>query len=306
MNRRLWCSLGFVFGIVLAGSFAPDHRASAAPAPLRIIVFGAHPDDCEFDAGGATCLWSDRGDRVKFVSVTNGDIGHWKVAGGPLAKRRLQEVRDAARILGNEVEVLDIHDGELEPTLENRRTVVRLIRGWDADIVISHRPYDYHPDHRYTAILVQDAAYMVTVPFFCPDTPALKENPVFLYSFDSFQKPLPFQPDIVVSIDSVIERKMDALSEMVSQFIEGGCGGGPADIPRDEADLKARRQRLRDGWLRRRHVEIADKYRAKLIDLYGEEAGKRVRYAEAFEVCEYGRQPAPEELRRLFPVAPKS
>jgi LmbE family N-acetylglucosaminyl deacetylase len=123
---------------------------------------------------------------VKLVSVTNGDIGHWQMAGGPLAQRRTAESAAAAKILGVRVEVLDIHDGELEPTLENRRTITRLIRDWHADIVIAHRPWDYHPDHRYVGVLVQDAAFMVTVPFFCPDTPPLTKNPVFLYSSDRF------------------------------------------------------------------------------------------------------------------------
>ena len=75
-----------------------------------------------------------------------------------------KEVMEVARRLGVTTEVLDIHDGELLPTLENRRTITRLIREWKADIVIAHRPNDYHPDHRYTGILVQDAAFMVIVP----------------------------------------------------------------------------------------------------------------------------------------------
>ena len=135
---------------------------------LRIIVFGAHPDDAELKAGGTAAKWAKLGHEVKMVSVTNGDIGHWREAGGPLAKRRLAEVKAAAKVLGVTTQVLDIHDGELEPNLENRRTITRLIREWKADIVISHRPWDYHPDHRYVGVLVQDAAYMVAVPHFCP------------------------------------------------------------------------------------------------------------------------------------------
>src|SRR5262249_10009297 len=159
---------------------------------------------------------------VKFVSVTNGDIGHWREAGGPLARRRKAEVERCARILGITTEVLDIHDGELMPTLENRRTITRLIREWKADIVMSHRPNDYHPDHRSTGVLVQDSAFMVAVPYFCPDVPPLKSNPVFLFSSDSFQKPSPFQPDVVVSIDPAVEQKLDALETLESQFYEGG------------------------------------------------------------------------------------
>ena len=268
---------------------------------LRIICFGAHPDDCEVFAGGTACLWARHGHHVKFVSATNGDVGHWRMAGGPLALRRRAEVQAVAKILGNTVQVLDIHDGELEPTLENRRTFTRLIREWKADIVISHRPNDYHPDHRYTAILVQDAAYMVTVPYFCPDTPALKKNPVFLYAWDNFQKPNPFTPDVVVSIDSVIDRKMEAMGELVSQFIEGGVEGGPDDVPRDEADLKARQAGLKKGWLWQYSVQIADSHRDLLKKLYGDQAGKQVKHAEAFEVCEYGSRPNQEELKKLFP-----
>ena len=192
---------------------------------LRIICFGAHPDDCELKAGGVGALWAAQGHHVKFVSVTNGDIGHWREAGGPLARRRKAEVEQCDKLLGVTAEVLDIHDGELLPTLENRRTITRLIREWKADIVMSHRPNDYHPDHRYVGVLVQDAAFMVQVPNFCPDVPPLKNNPVFLFYPDGFQKPNPFQADIAVSIDSVIEKKLDAIDLLESQFYEGGAAG---------------------------------------------------------------------------------
>jgi N-acetylglucosamine malate deacetylase 1 len=295
-----------VLGAALASAWLalPVAAAESLPADdgkLRIIAFGAHPDDCEIRSGGTACLWAQQGHHVKFVSVTNGDIGHWQMAGGPLAQRRLKEVQAAAKVLGNAVEVLDIHDGELTPTLENRKTITRLIRQWKADIVMTHRPNDYHPDHRYTGTLVQDAAYMVTVPFFCPDTPALKKNPVFLYFADGFRKPNPFKPDIVVPIDSVIDKKMDALAQLVSQFIEGGCDGGPEGLPTDAADLKRRQDQLRQGWLRQRNADWANGFRDKLIELYGAEAGKQVKYAEGFELCEYGRRPGREELLKLFP-----
>src|SRR5437879_10971709 len=186
----------FVVGLFVGASLPEKLSARAAttnsalvdlPAPpprdgkLRVLCFGAHPDDCELRAGGVAALWAALGHHVEFVSVTNGDIGHWRDAGGPLARRRKAEVEAAAKRLGIHTEVLDIHDGELLPTLENRRTITRLIREWRADIIMSHRPNDYHPDHRYTGVLVQDSAYMVAVPFFCPDAPPLKNNPVFLF-----------------------------------------------------------------------------------------------------------------------------
>lgn len=292
-----------------AAPVAAAQPAKAAPekpaAPpddgkLRIICFGAHPDDCELRAGGVALLWAAKGHHVKFVSVTNGDIGHWREAGGPLARRRKAEVERAARILGIATEVLDIHDGELMPTLENRRTITRLIREWKADIVISHRPNDYHPDHRYTGVLVQDAAFMVTVPHFCPDVPALKNNPVFLFSPDYFQKPNPFQPDIVVSIDSVIEKKLDALDTLESQFYEGGALGSAELIPNDPAKQQERRRQVRANHAQRFQT-LAQRYRGKLAEWYSKEQAEKVQHAEAFEICEYGRRPARAELAKLFP-----
>ena len=277
-----------------------DCPAEATERPLRIICFGAHPDDCEIKAGGVGAMWAAQGHKVKFVSTTNGDIGHFKMAGGPLAQRRTKEVQEAAKILGIETEVLDIHDGEIMPTLENRRTIVRLIRDWKADIVMAHRPNDYHPDHRYTSILVQDAGYMVTVPFFCPDVPHLSRNPVFMYYSDRFEKPNPFEPDIVVGIDSVMEQKLDALSKIVSQFVEGGCGGNESQIPKNDAEMQDAVKRVRRNF-GNRFASTADKYRVELIELYGEEKGKQIKCAEAFEVCEYGRRPSFAELKQLFP-----
>jgi LmbE family N-acetylglucosaminyl deacetylase len=275
-----------------------------ADGKLRIIAFGAHPDDAEIRVGGAAILWGRQGHHVKLVSVTNGDIGHFRQSGPALAARRYQEVQEAAKILGTITAVLDIHDGELMPSLENRRAVTRLIRDWNADIVIAHRPNDYHPDHRYTGMLIQDAAFMVTVPFFCPETPYLRENPVFLYSYDQFERPNPFRPDVVVAIDSVIEPKLDALLKIESQFVEGGALGYRRPEPQTADQRQARREEARETF-RQRFAATADRCRSKLIDLYGPEDGARVRFAEAFEVCEYGRKPTPEELRKLFPFFPQ-
>ncbi|MEW4487008.1 PIG-L family deacetylase [Thalassoglobus sp. JC818] len=280
--------------------------AQEAEDKLRIICFGAHPDDAEYKSGGSAALWAQLGHHVKLVSVTNGDIGHWQMAGGPLAQRRAKESALVAERLGVESEVLDIHDGELLPTLENRKKIVRLIREWNADIVIAHRPWDYHPDHRYTGVLVQDAAFMVTVPFFCPEVPHLTKNPVFLYSSDRFQRPYPFRADIAVSIDDVFEKKVDALMALESQTFEGGALGNADFVqsvpPASEPEF--RRAWLREKWDRRASGE-ANQFRDALITWYGEEAGQNVRHAEAFEICEYGRQPNHREILQLFPFLPQ-
>ncbi|SPF44924.1 putative LmbE-like protein [Candidatus Sulfopaludibacter sp. SbA4] len=305
-------ALGFVLARAIDQPRPPVALAQAPPAPaqapapppedgkLRIIVFGAHPDDAEYRGAGVAMKWAKMGHHVKLVSATNGDIGHWQIAGGPLALRRKKEVQEVDRRLGASTEVLDIHDGEILPTLENRRMITRLIRQWNADIVITNRPNDYHPDHRYTSILVQDSAYMVGVPFFTPDVPPLRRNPVFLYASDRFQRPNPFRADVAVAIDDVIEPTLDALLVMESQIHEGGADGHPGLYPDDEAGRQRRRDEVRKN-LAGRYAGAANTYRDALAKFYGAERAKTVRYAQAFEICEYGRQPSQADLKQMFP-----
>jgi LmbE family N-acetylglucosaminyl deacetylase len=264
---------------------------------LRVIAFGAHPDDCDIRASGTAALFAAGGHAVKFVSVTNGDVGHQTLHGAALAQRRLAEAKESARRLGIEYEVLNNHDGELLPTLEVRKQVIRQIRQWNADIVLAPRPNDYHPDHRYTGVLVQDAAYMVVVPHMVPDVAALRKNPVFLYYEDGFQRPNPFRPDIAVAIDEVIDKKIAALDSHVSQFYEWlpWVAGTLAEVPKGPADRKA--------WLKRtRTREAAPAVRASLVKWYGVEKGNAAKYYEAFEICEYGTQPDETRIRQLFPM----
>ena len=298
---------GFVFGTMVnrqhtGVALAQSPAAGQVPndGKLRIIVFGAHPDDAEYRGAGVAMKWAKLGHHVKLVSATNGDIGHWQMAGGPLALRRKKEVLAVAQRMGVTNEVLDIHDGEIMPTLENRRTFTRLIRQWNADVVIVNRPNDYHPDHRYTSILVQDSAYMVGVPFFTPDVPPLKRNPVFLYTSDRFQRPNPFRADVAVGIDDVVEPMLDALLLMESQIHEGGADGNAGLYPADESGRQRRREEVRRN-LARRYAAQADNYRDALVKFYGPERARAIRYAQAFEVCEYGRQPSQDDLKQMFP-----
>lgn len=288
--------------LLLAALLLWPASAPAQPAdgPLRIIAFGAHPDDCELKAGGVAALWAKQGHKVKFVSMTNGDIGHFEIAGGPLAQRRLAEVEECASIFGIETEVLDIHDGELMPTLENRKTVARLIRDWQADLVLFHRPYDYHADHRYTGVLLQDAAVLVAAPFFTPDTPPTRRNPIFMYYSDGFEKPYPFEPTLVVDIGEVAELKWDCISAMPSQF--GDAASWQASTRPDVPEEPAARQAFLLELVKQRNAAVAERFRERLVELYGESKGRQIRYAEAFELCQYGRQPSVEELKALFPT----
>lgn len=268
--------------------------------PLRIIVFGAHPDDCELGAGGTAALWAAEGHKVKFVSMTNGDIGHFSMSGGPLALRRTAEAQECAKYLGIVTEVLDIHDGELMPSLENRKTVARLIREWQADIVLFHRPYDSSADHRNVGVLVQDAAVFIMAPFYVPSTKPTPQSPVFLYMEDAMQKPIPFQPSIVIGIDNSADKKWSCIAGMTSQFADADSWQGRTvpNVPKDENERKA----FLLERVKQQYVDTANRYRDQLVKLYGQTAGGRIKYAEAFEVCQYGRQPSTDELISLFPI----
>lgn len=264
--------------------------------PLNILVIGAHPDDCEADAGGTSILWTKMGHRVKFISMTNGDAGHYAMGGGELARIRMAEAMEAGKRYGVEYTVYDNHDGELMPTLENRLRVIREIRNWNADVVIGPRPNDYHPDHRNTAILMQDAAYLVIVPNVAPDTPPLEKNPVFLYAADRFQKPNPFEPHVAVDIDKVFEQKIYGMAAHASQQFDWlpWTTGRLDQVPEDEAS----RLELLGKW---RPFTPSQSIRECLKLWYGDKA-VLVNHAEAFEICEYGKQPDDDEIRRLFPM----
>jgi LmbE family N-acetylglucosaminyl deacetylase len=267
---------------------------------IRIIMIGAHPDDCDEDGGGTAALFAQMGYAVKFVSVTNGDAGHQTLKGKELAKRRFAEAQESGKRLGVTYDVLDNHDGLLMPSLEVRLQIIRKIREWNADVVIAPRPNDYHPDHRYTGVLVQDAAYMVSVPNIAPDVPALKKNPVFLYYQDRFQRPNAFRPDIAVDITSVYDQKVSGLDAHESQMYEWlpWIGHYLDQVP------KGKNERIQ--WLaKQRAGTITPEMKTSLEKWYGKDKAAQVKYAEAFEICEYGTQPNEEMIKNLFPMLGK-
>jgi LmbE family N-acetylglucosaminyl deacetylase len=266
--------------------------------PLRLLIIGAHPDDADYHAGGLAALYRAAGHVVKMVSLTNGDAGHHLQRGPELAARRRAEAAASGAVIGATYDVHDNHDGELLPTLENRRQVIRLIRSFRPDLVLTHRPNDYHPDHRYTSQLVQDAAYMVTVPPIVPDVPHLPRDPVIAYLPDDFQKPWTFQPSVAVDVSGVHDRIVAMLDCHRSQFYEWlpYNGGYAGEVP---ADHGAQREWLA-AWTRARLRARADRYRDLLVRDYGPQRGARVEVAEVFEACEYGAPLDEAARRRLF------
>lgn len=263
---------------------------------LNIVVIGAHPDDAE-KVGGTAYKWAQMGHNVLLVSLCNGDKGHQSIKAQNLAKIRREEARRAGEVIGVRYITLDTHDGELMPTYKNRLQVIKIIREHNADIVITHRPYDYHPDHRYTGTLVLDAAYIVTVPAVLPKVPYLKKNPMFLFMSDSFIHPEPFNADVCIEIDDVIEKKIDMYHQHTSQMYEWlpFNKGNLDEVPVSEVDRRA--------WLgkTRKEGSNAEPYRNKLIELYGYDRGSKIEYCEAFEDSGYGTRLTKENMSHYFP-----
>lgn len=274
---------------------APTH-------PLRLMVIGAHPDDAEYKAGGLAALYRGLGHEVLFVSVTDGGAGHHEIAGPPLVARRRAEAAAAAQTLGLQSEVWGHPDGLLEASLAARQEMIRAIRRFRSDLVLTHRPNDYHPDHRATSLLVQDAAYLLTVPAICPDMPHLARDPVIAYLSDDFRRPWPFEPAVVVDITAVWDAKIALLHAHKSQFYEWlpYNAGHAAELPAGDAE--------REQWLsermRRLSQALADRLRDRLVAAYGPERGGSVTCVEAFEACEYGAPLDAAAVARLFPFVP--
>jgi N-acetylglucosamine malate deacetylase 1 len=268
-------------------------------APLRMLILGAHPDDADYSAGGTAALYAAAGHLVKMVSLTNGGAGHHLHPGTEMVRRRRAEAAASGAVIGATYDVLDSPDGAYLPTLDNRAQVIRMIRSFKPDLVLTHRPNDYHPDHRYTSQVVQDAAYLVTVPAVVPDTPHLMKDPVIAYLPDDFQRPYPLQPSVVVDVSSVVDKIAAMLHCHQSQFYEWlAYNHGYLDrVPAEDA---ARLEWMK-GEVRKRLRPRADRYRQLLIEQYGPERGAKVEYAEAFEGCEYGSPLDAEARARLFP-----
>ena len=266
---------------------------------LQILVVGAHPDDCDVAAGGVASLYRQLGHSVRFVSVTNGESGHQRLSGEELAAIRKEEAAAAGALLGIEYDVLNNRDGYLQPTPAARDEIISIIRETRPDLILTHRPNDYHPDHRYTSQLVCDAAYMVTVPAVVPGVTALRDNPVIAYVADNFMRPYPFSPAVVVDIEPVIESVVDMLDCHKSQFYDWLPYNHQteADMPAEPA---ARRAWLGE-WYRSRISGYANRFREQLVESYGEDKGRQIQYIEAFEPCEYGAPLTAENATRLFP-----
>lgn len=269
---------------------------------LQIMIIGAHPDDAEFAAGGLCALYRRDGHAVCMVSVTNGESGHHKVFGPKLVERRKLEAKSAATLIGAESRVGDAPDGALWNTQELRENLIRMIREYQPDLVLTHRPQDYHPDHRAVGQAVIDAAYLLTVPAVCPDVEHLRTMPVFGALYDRFTRPCPFHADVVVDIASVWEKKIAMLEAHESQFFEWlPYNMGKPALPFN----KTLRHQFLNDWMREHHETIRPSLESGIKRIYGRDMADKIRLVEAVEISQYGTQPDRNEILRLFPMVPK-
>jgi len=282
---------------------------------MNILFIGAHPDDCEFCGSGLAMKYVRDGHNVRFLSIADGSGGHHEMNRAEIAARRWGETREVEKLTGIKYDVWNIPDCEVEADLRTRERLIRYIRDYRPDVIFTHRTNDYHADHRNTGLLVQDASYLLVVPNYCPDSPALRYMPVIMFFGDRFKNP-PFVPDMVIDIEDTVEMKWKMLDKHVSQVYEwlpytyGTLEEVPSDhqaryewmlgdvLTDDMTDEK-----ILDGTLkgyRKRFAVPASQYRDKLIERYGEK-GKKIRYAEAYALSEYGKQPTKDELAMLIP-----
>jgi N-acetylglucosamine malate deacetylase 1 len=275
---------------------------SRSDKPLRLLILGAHPDDAEYAAGGLAAHYRAMGHIVRMISATNGEAGHHKTYGPKLVERRKLEAAAAASVIGAEHEVGEERDGRLWNTEVLRERIIRTIRTFEPDLVLSHRPQDYHPDHRALGQAVIDAAYLLTVPGICPEVPHLKKMPVFGALFDRFTRPCPFEPTVVVDIAPVWEKKIAMLQAHESQFFEWlPYNMGLPPVPFN----KEQRNKFLDKWMRDLAASCRPSLEPAVKRLYGRDLAEKVQLAEAFEISQYGHEPDKAELHRLFPMIPK-
>ncbi|MEQ1829089.1 MAG: PIG-L family deacetylase [Pirellula sp.] len=258
----------------------------------RILVLGAHPDDAEFFAGGLIARHFHAGSTIKLISVTNGQSGHQSIPSHELIPRRRAEAVLAGKQVGAEYLTWDFPDGSLVPSLELRHAIIREIRTFQPDLVLTHRPFDYHPDHRAVGQVVQDASYMVLVPKIVPEVAPPTTEPVVAYMVDLFTRPCPFRADVLIDVSQYFETILSMLDSHQSQFYEWlpWIERIVDSVPKDPSE--------RRDWLGRWFV---DRAKDRLTRFWKTEHGPAPKLIEAYEISEYAGKACGKTLEKLFP-----
>ena len=257
---------------------------------LTFLMIGAHPDDMDLRASGLAMKLLEKGHRVVFLSATSGNAGHMSMTKEALRERRKREMEKAAAVFGVPYDTLDLDDGYLTADIPTREKLMRYIRRVRPDVIITHRSCDYHPDHRACGQLVCDCSYLVGVPLFCPDVPAMRKAPVILFSEDGFTTPAPFRADVAVACDKWIDRKVQGTLQHESQFFEwlpyDGKWTDVLNSSSKEEAAKHLEERLRERF-------------AWTVQRFAERFPAGTQYGEVFQIDEYGGEMT-DEIRRAM------
>lgn len=185
---------------------------------MIILAIGAHPDDLEISCAGTLTKMKQAGHEVVLCHASNGDKGHYKIPADELIRIRQQEAQKAGAVIGCKVISLGLKDGEILSGNESARSVfIDLIRSVQPDMVITHAPNDYMPDHVAVSQLVFDTTFVATLPGFSDRYPIAKKVPA-LYYMDNLSG-IDFQPTIYVDISDTFETKMEMLNQHQSQLV---------------------------------------------------------------------------------------
>jgi len=271
---------------------------------INFLMISGHPDDYTLFGGGTGQKILKDGGNVKFISMTMGEQGNPFRSGGELARLRRDCCEKVKHQYGADIEVWNFHDGETWYSLETRNRILESIRAFKADIVVCPHPFCTHPDLRNTGNLVQDAAYFSTIRNILPNIEALSKKPVVLYPWwhEIREKVSPYQIDVVVNTEDIIDELCDITALHGSTIYEWAAFKYQM---LDKFEDMSEEERLR--WHRQTVIEPLHEKRAglgrnKLIERYGQEKGSSIRYAELFELSEYGSMPDHAGLLQLLPV----
>jgi len=279
--------LFFAVSLCSAQLFAQQH--------LRVMMIFAHPDEGEVYTGGTTALYTQMGHTVKFMSLTNGDAGHWEEKPEVLAKRRYQEAMNSKKILNLEdYEVLDYHDQGLKNTKEAQAKVIKSIEAFKPDVVFTYYPAQGgHTDNMTAGYIVRDAVKDLK----------MAKLPVFFYVRDYHTCTFSYIPAFAFSIDKVWEKKLEACGAHRTQVAEA--------IPHDMGILEEvkKNPELQKSLINDNTYAFSKVFPTYLYALekwYGTEAASKIKYAEAFETAEFGRQITQEEVFTYLPMLQRS
>lgn len=264
----------------------------------RVLSIGAHPDDADTSAGGLLFKLYHQGWEVRLLSVTDGSAGMYDTArcGKALAEIRAKEAAKSGSLLGGRYDVWDIPDGHLTASLENRERMIRYIREFKPDLILTNRPGDYHPDHRNTALLVADASYLLTVPYICRDAAPMEIMPVILYWSDDFQRPYPCKPDVIVPIDGFEEKRLQLACCHECQYFDWMYW--PDRMEKRDWPREKQIQDLRERYLAWAHGDRESLF-AEMERRFGPDEAAKIKSVEYYEICEFG-EPLTDQLRAVL------